>query len=140
MVAFGAASAVGLEHFWEVCDAAAAARSGTPYVPIHSLADIDGADLPRIAVSVAIAFAEPLTYWILGGKVDRAGSGVSTVTRLDSARRPARADRLYRDGQRVSFRRLAAEIGTSKSKVERVLNAANVSIAGRWPPAQPLLA
>jgi hypothetical protein len=106
MVAFGAASAVGLEHFWEVCDAAAAARSGTPYVPIHSLA----------------------------------GSGVSTVTRLDSARRPARADRLYRDGQRVSFRRLAAEIGTSKSKVERVLNAANVSIAGRWPPAQPLLA
>jgi hypothetical protein len=46
------------------------------------------------------------------------------------------SDRLHRDGERVSFRRVAEELGTSRSKIERVLKAAGVSMPERWPPTR----
>ncbi len=190
MVVCGGWSAYGLHHFWDVVQLAAADAAGQTYVPVRSLEDIDGPAMLMMAICVAIAFVEPLTFWVLGGtppaplpagQVQR-----SNVEPLDPARRRPRrtaiavaaaaaiaagtmpsvpqasaatvsdgagqsvqarrditafevvsaADRLAATGARVSFRRLAAVLGVSKSKVERVLNAAGVSITERWPPSR----
>lgn len=188
MIVCGCWSAYGLHHFWDVVQLAAAEAAGRTYVPIRSLADVDGPAMLMMAICIAIAFVEPLTFWVLGGTApDPAQVGRDNVEPLDpSRRRPRRAavavaaaaafaagtmpatvpqasaatvsdgarqssdirrdvsefdvisaaDRLAARGERVSFRRLAAELGASKSKVERVLNAAGVSITERWPPVR----
>jgi hypothetical protein len=189
MVVCGGWSAYGLHHFWDVVQLAAAEASGQVYVPVRRLEDIDGPAALMMTICVAIAFVEPLTFWVLGGTPAPRQEQPSNVEQFDPARRragrrasalaataialgavplalpheasgahpepvqsasrPSRAatrdiafadvervsDRLQRDGARVSLRRIAAELGTSKSKIERVLSTARVSIADRWPPA-----
>jgi hypothetical protein len=124
-----------------------------------------------MAICVAIAFVEPLTFWVLSGTTAPAPIGsnkVSNIARLDQTRGRSRrtaagiaaaaaiavgtlgapvpdasaspiahsteqaarsraigetevismADHLHRQGTRVSLRRLAGAIGTSKSKIE----------------------
>lgn len=194
MVVCGGWSAYGLHHFWDVVQLAASRASGQTYVPVQSLDQLSGTQALMIAICVAIAFVEPLTFWVLGGSdVPRQSSGTN-VERLDPKRGSQRrataalaaaaltigtgalavptnaahadpgpshaaskttrgstrdisfadvervSDRLHQAGERVSLRRVAAELGTSKSKIERVLIAAGVSIADRWPPSQPVMA
>ncbi|MBI1186486.1 MAG: hypothetical protein GC206_04025 [Alphaproteobacteria bacterium] len=188
MIVCGGWSAYGLHHFWDVTQAAAATAEGRVYVPVRSLEDVDGPAALMMAICVAIAFVEPLTFWVLGGTsaapvaVGRAERG--KVERLDQSRGRPRsaalavaaaaamatgalpapvsdarsapvsdaATRAVRDisaedvvraadclaaaGERVSFRRLAAAMGVSKSKVERTLDKAGVSITEHWPPSR----
>lgn len=193
MVVLGGWSAYGLHHFWDVVQLAAAETAGQIYVPVRSFDDIDGPAMLMMGICVAIAFVEPLTFWVLGGTAPEdqpaRRATLGNVEPLDQARRRPRrgalavaaaaaiaagtlapvpvanvatvsdgsrqapqrgrdigvfdvasaADRLAATGERVSFRRLAAELGASKSKVERVLNAAGVSITERWPPQRALV-
>ena len=67
MVVCGGWSAYGLHHFWDVVQQASAQAAGLSYVPVRSLADIDGPSLLMVSICVAIAFVEPLTFWVLGG-------------------------------------------------------------------------
>ncbi len=193
MIVCGGWSAYGLHHFWDVVQLAAASAAGQSYVPVRSFDDIDGPALLMIIICVAIAFVEPLTFWVLGGTPAPRQLDAANVERLDPSRRRAGrrattavmaaalavgtlpsavsadaysprtepsqgasraardnvreigfadvervSDRLHLDGERVSLRRVATELGTSKSKIERVLNAAGVSMPERWPPTRCL--
>lgn len=191
MVVCGGWSAYGLHHFWDVVQLASSSAAGQSYVPVRSFDDIDGPALLMIVICVAIAFVEPLTFWVLGGTPAPRQLEAANVERLDPSRRRAGrraatavmaaalavgtlpsavsadaysprtepsqgasraprdnardigfadvervSDRLHRDGERVSFRRVAEELGTSRSKIERVLKAAGVSMPERWPPSR----
>lgn len=94
MVVCGGWSAYGLHHFWDVTQAAAALAEGRVYVPIRSLEDIDGSSALMMAICVAIAFVEPLTFWVLGGSTPRGTvparrEGASNVTSISTSRKSA---------------------------------------------------
>ena len=68
MIVCGCLSAYGLHHFWDVTQAAAAEAVGQTYVPVRTIEDIDGPTALLMAIFVAIAFVEPLTFWVLGAQ------------------------------------------------------------------------